>query len=321
MFLHNYEALLYSCAMLDTRRLQVLNAVVDTGSVTGAASLLGYTPSAISQSLATLERETGTSLVEKAGRGIQPTQAGLLLAEHAEAVLARLREAESALAALRAGQAGRLQLTTFATAGSALVPRALSRFRAAHRGVELDLKIAEPDDALPELRAGRTDIAVVVFDAGAGERTADEDLSWTHLLDDPYRIVLPRTHALAGRRSISPDELGEEAWIATASAACNSRAVVTQACAQAGVTPRFGIVADEFATAMGFVGAELGVALVPLLGLASVPDTVRVRRIRGSEPLRRVYAVTRRAQAEQPTLAAMVEALQESGSAYLASAA
>lgn len=312
--------MLYSVLMLDTRRLQVLTAVVDTGSITGAATMLGYTPSAISQNIATLERETGTALLERAGRGIQPTQAGALLAEHAEAVLARLREAEGALAALRAGQAGHLQLTTFATAGAALVPRALARFRSAHRGVQLDLRIAEADEALPQLRGGRSDIAIVAFESGATVEL-DPDVRWTHLLDDPYRIVLPRTHPLAGRRSISPEQLRDETWIATESPACCSRAVITAACAKAGVEPRFGIAADEFSTAMGFVSAELGVAMVPLLGLAQVPENVRVRRIRGAEPVRRVYAVTRAATAEQPTIAAMVDALQESGAAYLAGAA
>ena len=306
--------------MLDTRRLQVLDAVVETGSITAAASLLGYTPSAVSQSVAALERETGATLFEKAGRGIQPTQAGSLLAEHAAAILGRLREAESALAALRAGEAGHLQVTTFATAGATLVPRALARFRAAHRGVELDLRVAEADEALPQLRAGRSDIAVVAFDTGT-KTQLDDDLCWTHLLDDPYRIVIPRTHPLAGRRVIGPEQLRDEMWIATASPACCSRAVVTAACEKAGVTPNFGIVADEFSTAMGFVSAELGVAMVPLLGLSSVPDNVRVRRIRGTEPRRQVYAVTRASSADQPTVAAMVEALQESGAAYLASAA
>src|SRR5687768_14884443 len=100
--------------MLDVRRLHVLNAVVDSGSVTAAASQLGYTASAISQNISALERETGVVLLEKAGRGIRPTQAGLLLADHGGAVIARLREAEAALAALRAGEAGRLRLAAFA---------------------------------------------------------------------------------------------------------------------------------------------------------------------------------------------------------------
>ena len=304
--------------MLDTRRLQVLDAVVSTGSVSGAASVLGYTPSAISQNITALERQTGTVLLEKAGRGVVPTQAGRLLATHAGVVLDRLREAEAALAALRAGQAGRLQLSTFATAGATLVPRALARFSAAHPGVQLDVNVAELDEVLNDLRGGRIDIAVVVEEGNAIER--DATLAWTHLLDDPYRVVLPRDHSLASRRTIDLAGLAEEPWIATSSPACNSRMVVTEACEAVGITPRFGIQADEFATAMGFVNAGLGVALLPILALSSVPDGVRVRHIRGREPVRRVFAVTRQAVAEQPALTAMVAALGDSAREYVAGA-
>ena len=133
-------------------------------------------------------------------------------------------------------------------------------------------------------------------------------------------MVLPRDHPLAGRRTISLALLAEDPWIATASTACNSAAVVTSACATAGVTPRFGIEADEFATAMGFVSAGMGVALLPLLALSSVPEDVRVRPIRGSEPVRHVFAVTRCSGGRNVTIDAMVAALQESARSYLAGA-
>ncbi|MBC7375171.1 MAG: LysR family transcriptional regulator, partial [Frankiales bacterium] len=99
--------------MLDLRRLRVLRAVVRTGSVRAAAEQLGYTPSAISQHVAALERETGAVLLEKAGRGVRPTAAARLLADVADDVLGRLADAESALSALRAGRTGRLHLTSF----------------------------------------------------------------------------------------------------------------------------------------------------------------------------------------------------------------
>jgi DNA-binding transcriptional LysR family regulator len=294
-------------SVLDVRRLQVLTAVVDSGSLTGAAAALGYTPSAVSQSMATLERETATVLLEKSGRGIRPTQAGLLLAEHAEKVLASLREAEAALSALRAGQEGRLRLATFSSAGATLVPRALARFRAAHRAVELDMGVAETDEALAQLRTGRIDVAVIASDA-----RPDADLLATHLLDDPYRTVVPDDHRLARRRSIALADLADDSWIVTASPHCNSRTLVTSACARAGFTPRISIEADEFATAVGFVGAGLGVALVPLLALGAIPGGVRVHRLRGGGPTRHVHAVTRRSAADQTAVRAMLVALVES---------
>ena len=158
--------------MLDLRRLRVLRAVVRTGSVRVAAEQLGYTSSAISQQIAALERETGTVLLEKAGRGVRPTDAARLLADVADDVLDRLADAEAAVASMRAGRTGRLHLTFFPSAGAALVPPAVARLRREHPEVELVLGVAEPDEALPALRAGVIDLAVVVEPFGPGELVA-----------------------------------------------------------------------------------------------------------------------------------------------------
>ena len=305
--------------MLDVRRLHVLATVVETGSITAAASVLGYTPSAISQSVAALERESGTSLVEKAGRGIRPTKAGLLLAEHASTVMAALHDAEAALASFAAGESGRLQVAAFATAGANLVPRALARFQLMHRSVELDLVVADTEEAIAALRAGHTDVAVVALD-DAIEGSGADDLQYVHLLDDPYRVVLPGEHRLANRRVISLRDLSDDAWVGTASTRCNSRGLITAACATEGFEPRFTMEADEFATALGFVGAGLGVALLPVLALGSLPDSVRVRRMRGAAPVRHVYAVTRPSIAGDAPVRAMIQALAESAVTYTAAA-
>jgi DNA-binding transcriptional LysR family regulator len=306
--------------MLDARRLEVLKAVVDSGSITAAAGRLGYTPSAVSQSVAALERETMTSLFEKAGRGLRPTQAGLLLAERADAVLKQLREAEEALEALRAGQAGRLRVAAFATAGGGLVPRALANFKETHPGVELDLAIAEADEALTQLLSGNTDLAVIALD-----EPVDDDhkggLVYTHLLDDPYRLVVPATHRLARRGAIGLQDIAGDPWIATASARCDTMPTVTTACARAGFMPRFAIEADEFATTVGFVAAGLGVAMVPMLALSSIPKDVRVRRLQGDEPKRHVYSVTRQENSDDPIVGALGEALSRSSGYYLSAVA
>ncbi len=305
--------------MLDARRLQVLKAVVDTGSVTAASAALGYTASAVSQNIASLERETKTSLFEKVGRGIRPTQAGLLLAEHAGTVVAQLQEAEEALDALRAGQAGRLRLAAFATAGTGLVPKAMARFGESHPGVELQLVMAETDEALIQLRSGLVDLAVITLD---DPRAEDEGpgLVYEHLLDDPYHLVLARSHPLAGRQVVDLADLAGDPWIATASARCNCMPTVSSACARAGFTPTFSIEADEFASTVGFVAAGLGVAMVPMLALGSVPESVRIRRIGGEEPSRRVYAVTRTENSDLLPASAMRQALSLSARTYLRAA-
>jgi DNA-binding transcriptional LysR family regulator len=102
--------------MLDVRRMQVLRAVVTSGSVSAAATNLGYTPSAISQQIAALEKEAGVALLERSGRGVRPTAAGVLLTEHAGLIGTRLAEAETALADLRAGVTGRVAVRYFSSA-------------------------------------------------------------------------------------------------------------------------------------------------------------------------------------------------------------
>jgi DNA-binding transcriptional LysR family regulator len=305
--------------MLDVRRLEVLNAVVEAGSITRAATSLGYTPSALSQSLAALERDVKTVLFEKFGRGIRPTQAGLLLAEHAQAVMAQLEQAEAALDALRSGRAGRLRVAAFASAGATLVPRALAHFKDRYPGVEIDLTMAETDEALASLRAGNIDLAVVGEHSEVGDRAGD--LVYTHLLDDPYRVVLPRSYPAAKKRSVPLEDLSQEAWISTASARCNTLETVTAACVRAGFTPRFALEADEFTTTVGFVAAGLGVAMVPMLALSSVPESVRTCRIRGHEPMRYVYSVSRSATAGEAMVEAMQQALGISAGSYLHSVA
>ena len=108
----------------------MLAAVVSSGSVTAAAARLGYTPSAISQQVAALEKEAGTELLERVGRGVRPTAAGLLLTEHADAIGRQVAEAETALTDLLAGRTGRLSVRYFATAGARLVAPAVARLRA-----------------------------------------------------------------------------------------------------------------------------------------------------------------------------------------------
>ena len=304
--------------MLDVRRLQMLNAVVSAGSITGAAAALGYTASAVSQSVAALERESGAVLLEKVGRGVRPTQAGLLLAEHGGAVLDRLSQAEAALHALQSGQAGHLRLAAFATAGAALVPRALARFRQLHAQVKLDLVVAETDEALAQLHDGSIDLAVIVFDGDGGAEDLPDDLSHVPLLIDPYRLTLPRSHRLANKRTVALEDLADDDWIATSSLRCSCVAVMTAACERAGFTPRLAIEADEFATALGFVSAGIGVALMPSLALGSVPDDVRVRRLRDDAPVRNVVAVTRRSAAAEQPVRSMLDALAASARSYRA---
>jgi DNA-binding transcriptional LysR family regulator len=291
--------------MLDVRRMQVLRAVITSGSVTAAAAHLGYTPSAISQQVAVLEKETGTALLERVGRGVAPTAAGLLLTRYADVISRHLAEAETALADLRAGRVGRLSLRYFASVGPTLLAPALARVRREHPGVAIAPKLADPDKALAEVERGDTDLAVVV---GESAERHHQGIRLTHLLDDAYRVVLPAGHRLAARRVVDLADLAGEAWIGSEPPGpCLTP--ITDACAAAGFSPDFVTRSEDYTTAQAFVSAGLGVALIPRLGLSARHPGIVVRRVRNPEPVRTIQAATRAASLDQPALRTLLDAL------------
>lgn len=293
------------CYMLDVRRLQVLRAVVTSGSVTAAAANLGYTPSAVSQQIGVLEKEAGIALLERFGRGVRPTAAGRLLTEHAAVIGRQVAEAETALADLRAGRTGQISVRYFATAGADLVAPALARFRTEHPGVRVDLRIA---DGAPDEEA---DLTLAVRRRGGGPDSAADGLRWVHLLDDPYRAVLPRGHSLADRRtSVDLAELAAEAWVGSERPGPCLDAVL-DACAAAGFTPDIAVECEEYGTAQGFVAAGLGVSLIPLTGLGTRHPNVVVRKVRGPEPVRSIHAAVRESSLALPAVRGLLTALQE----------
>ncbi|MGO9582299.1 MAG: LysR family transcriptional regulator [Acidimicrobiales bacterium] len=303
--------------MIDVRRLKALQAVVGTGSVSAAAELLNYSPSAVSQQMGALERETGVRLFERVGRGVRPTDAALLLCEHATRVLASIQDAEDALAALASGHSGRIRLGAFPTAGSSLVPGALAAFQSLHPNVALDLVVIEGDVAMTTLRSGAIDVLVAVEPRSPGD-AFDDDLAHRHLLADPFRVVLPRSHPLAAKRSVDLALLASERWIGVSSFPGSCEMVIESACLQAGFRPVYAIEADEYPTAQGFVAAGLGVAFVPMLALgSSLHPGVAVRRLKGAQPARQVWALTRRAIADQVPVLAMLSCLQAAADAFV----
>ena len=200
--------------MLSTRLLVVHRTVVEEGSLTQAAAVLGYTVSAVSQQLAQLEAQAGSVLFEKAGRGVRPTAAGQLLAEHAGRVLHEIEEAENALADLREGRVGRIRVVAFPSAGESLLPEAIATLREVMPGVKVRPSVDETAAALRRLRAGEVELVVVVEPFARGAQP-DDDLHRWHLLDDEYRLLLPSTHPLARRRVVALEDLSEADWIVT----------------------------------------------------------------------------------------------------------
>ncbi|MEV6758317.1 LysR family transcriptional regulator [Streptomyces sp. NPDC051214] len=292
--------------MLDTRRMQVLRAVVTSGSVTAAARNLGYTPSAVSQQMAALEKEAGIALLERTGRGVRATDAGRLLTEYAVAIGKQLAEAETALAELRAGRTGRVAMRYFTTAGAKLVAPALAALRRAQPGVQVELKLSDPDDPLPAVRDRQADLALVVRPRG---QLGVEGVRFEHLLDDRYKAVLPAGHPLTAKQLLEMTDLADEPWVASESPGpCLDP--ILDACGSAGFSPDFVVESGDYATAQGFVAAGLGVSLVPELGLDTPHSGVVVREVRHPVPLRSIHAAVRGPAPDRPAVGGLLNALR-----------
>ena len=292
--------------MLDVRRLQTLRAVVSSGSVTAAAINLDLTPSAVSQQITALERQTGMALLQRVGRGIQPTAAGQLLSEHAEVLGHRLAEAESALDDLRAGRIGRLRMNYISSAGATVVPRAIASLRTKHPNVHLELGLTDDTNPLLAVEEGHADLAIVV-----GRRSEPRrGVRLVRLADDPYRAVVARTHRLMSRDVVNLIDLADEPWINNAWSGGPCVEPVIEACASAGFSPNFVVESSDYTTAQGFVAVGLGVSLIPHMGLSGRHRDVVVLPVRNPEPTRTVYAAVRESALDQPAVTTLLEALQ-----------
>src|SRR3954447_12074999 len=217
--------------MLDVRRMRVLKEVAAQDSFSAAAEALSFTQSAVSQQIAALERESGAKLVERGARGIRLTPAGQALVSHADAILARLDDAEQELAAIAGLKGGRLRTAGFQSAGATLVPRALAEFHRRHPDVDLSATTAELAEAHDLLRSGEIDVAIVMdFEA---QPLLFADMETDHLLDDAYHVALPSNHRLADKPRVSLRDLAGEDWInSCAGTSCDQ--VVLNACRAAG---------------------------------------------------------------------------------------
>jgi DNA-binding transcriptional LysR family regulator len=294
--------------MLDVRRMKVLREVAARGSFSAAAEALSFTQSAVSQHIAALERECGTKLVERGPRGVRLTDAGEALVSHADAILARLDCAEEELAAIAGLRGGRLRLACFQSAGATLVPRAVAVFHERHPDVELGMVEAEPDVASERLRSGEIDLALV-YDFEPIPGMLDGELELTHLIDDGYDAILPKGHALAGRKRLRLADLAEEPWIASTDA-CGCRAITERACQDAGFEPRVAFEADETLAAQALVAAGVGVTLLPRLALTTVHPAVEARRLT-DVPVRRIWAARLAGDYSSAATAAMLQILQD----------
>lgn len=299
--------------MLDVRRLALLAAVVDTGSMTAAAEQLGYTPSAVSQQLRRLEVEAGQPLLHRQARGVRPTEAGAVLAGHARHVLRRLSAAEADLAELAGLRRGTIALGVFPTVASALLPQVVSRFRRQYPDLRLDVRSTRFDELVELLENGTVGIALL-WDY-AWNRVDVPDISLTPLLDDPTVLIVAADHRLARKRFTTMSELAGEGWIVRAHDHPVAE-VLERSCRAAGFTPKIAFEANDYQEAQAMVSVGLGVALAPRTAVRNPNPDVRVLALGTDVPARRVLLAHRQDRLRAPAELAMHQLLVDVAREY-----
>ena len=301
--------------MYDLKRLRVLAEVARQGSFSGAADELYLSQSAVSQQVATLEREVGLPLLERTPAGPKPTDAGRILLSHAEAVFCRLEEAEHELAAVAGLEGGELRVASFPSASVTLLTEALAEYSRRYPGVALTVTEGEPEQTLPRLRAAEIDLAIVFDYPMLPPQGPDRDVERVLLLTESMYVALPRDHPLASRKVVRIADLADEAWLCgVRPSSCGE--VVMRACREAGFEPRIAFESDEYQVLQGYVAAKLGFTLLPDLALPTLHRDLVVRPTTPKAPERRVWAATRAKGARSAATEAMVEVLQEVGERF-----
>ncbi|SRR5579875_51814 len=276
--------------MLNPVALRSLREVLATGSFAEAAAHLGYTPSAVSQQMTSLERVLGLALFERHPRSVRPTPAARALAGSVDRLLTELERVEREIQALAAGQRGAIRVGAFPTAGSRIVPEALASFVAERPGVDVYLEEGEPDQLVPSLVGGNLDLAIV-YHYDLVPTAWPDSLGAVALMDEDLFVLVPERRSHRHGKAVSVGELRSDTWISSDEDGPGAQCLV-RLCAAEGFSPRIAFRSNDYAVVWGLVRSGLGVAMVPALGLGEGPG-VRALRLAGSPPRRHVVALHR----------------------------
>jgi DNA-binding transcriptional LysR family regulator len=297
--------------MLDLHRLRLLHELHARGTIAAVAEALRYTPSAVSQQLAVLEREAGVALLEKAGRGVRLTDAALVLAGHAGALLERAELAQAELAAAAGSVAGRGRIASFQSAAFHLAVPAMKALARDAPDLRCELIEAEPEQSLPALVLG--DVDLVLADEWQHQPLArPAGVDREDLLDDPVYVVLSRRHPVARRHpdAVPLAELQGDAWT-TGRPDTAWRAMTERACRELGrFDPDIRHQTNDSVTSLALVARGQAVTLLPELVRPEAQPGVAVRTIAEGSVYRTIFAATRTADAGRPSVRALLAAVR-----------
>jgi DNA-binding transcriptional LysR family regulator len=301
--------------MLELRRLRLLRELHERGTIAAVAHALQFTPSAVSQQLAMLEREAGVQLLEPAGRGVRLTDAALVLVGHAEALLERAAVAEADLAAAAGTVAGRGRIAGFESVALRLALPAIQALARDAPELRCELSELEPEESLPMLALG--DIDLVLGDEWHhGPRRLPSGVVRHELISDPIRIVMPARHPVARRhpKTVPMSELAGEAWT-TGHAGLGWDEVTRRICQElGGFEPDVRYRTNDAGISLAVVAQGLAVAVLADLALPERLPGVTLREIADAPYSRAIFVATRATDAARPSTQALLAAVKEQAS-------
>jgi DNA-binding transcriptional LysR family regulator len=291
--------------MLDLRRLRLLRELARRGTITAVAEALSYSPSAVSQQLAALEKEAGVRLLEPAGRRVRLTPQGDLLVARTQVLLEEMERAEAELAQSLNETVGTLRVAAFQTAVLALLPHALSQLARQHSSLRVEVTELEPEVALPALAAGEFDL--VLGEEYPGQPLPRPRETERHdLLTDELRLITP-----AGWSERSLPSLASRPFVMEP-VGTTAREWATAACRQAGFEPDVRYTSTDLQIHLRLAESGLAAALLPDLSGAGDRQDVLTHRLQG-RPRRQIFSTVRRGAARHPKVQAFTTALKAHG--------
>ena len=297
--------------MLDLRRLRLLRELNARGTIGAVALALDYSPSAVSQQLALLEKEAGVPLLERVGRNVRLTAAAQRLVTHTDALLARMEEAEAELEATAEQITGTVRVAAIQSAGLYLLAPALSRLSRAHPALRVEVTDAEPETSLPSLALGTLDM-VLADQYPLLPRPPDERLDLEPLLEEPFRVVLPAGHPSAGDgRAVALASLAGEPWALGKDDSAYAELTVRACRRFGGFEPDVRHHSNDLLMLLALVANGQAVTLLPDLVGADRDPSVVTRDIAEARLTRTVFGAIRRGSARRPALNALRAALRD----------
>lgn len=289
--------------MIDLVSLEALLAVDRAGTVGGAATELGYTPSAVSQQVKRLERTLGVPLLERVGRGVVLTAHGRRLVDDGTDLLRQVEHVASRVRAAgpeAAAPTGQVRLVAFSTAVRGIVAPLVAAVRADAPGLDVVVTERDPWEAVALVAAGQQDVGVVHAWRGIGLQVPHH-VRYEEIGEDRADLLVPAGHRLATQDRVTPGDLLDEPWASTfEDSICYAwfvRMFGTQP-----RQPRIVYWASEFASHVELVRAGVAVSLVPRLGRGVLPDGVVAVPVADPVPVRQVGVVWRASMAESPAV-------------------